>query len=148
MKTTHTLVLQRKYGAQGTNGTIYYRGQLICHCIELPWRNNTPRISCIPEGRYRLIKRVYPTHGEQIGIVNVLNREAILIHKGNDALKNLQGCIAPVSKLTGEGRGDASGLALDKLKALVYSLWDMGGDVFLQIKASGAENSLHFKNKP
>lgn len=148
MKTTHTLFLQRKYGAKGTNGTITYRGELICHSIELPWLNNTPRISCIPEGRYRLMKNVYPRHGEQIGIVNVLKREAILIHKGNDALKNLQGCIAPVSNLTGEGRGDASGPALDKLKALVYSLWDMDGEVFLQIKATKGQNCLLFKNKP
>ena len=134
MKTKHILLLQRKYGAQGTNGTITYQGEEICHTIELPDRNNIPRISCIPIGQYKLEKRRYPKHGEQIGIPIVLGREAILIHAANDALKELQGCIAPVTVLTGEGRGDYSGKALAKLKALVYSLWDMGDEVYLNIR--------------
>lgn len=134
MKTKHILLLQRKYGAQGTNGTITFQGEEICHTIELPDRNNIPRISCIPIGQYKLEKRRYPKHGEQIGIPIVLGREAILIHAANDALKELQGCIAPVTTLTGEGRGDYSGKALAKLKALVYSLWDMGDEVYLNIR--------------
>lgn len=134
MKTKHILLLQRKYGAQGTNGTITYQGEEICHTIELPDRNNIPRISCIPIGQYKLEKRRYPKHGEQIGILMVLGREAILIHAANNALKELQGCIAPVTTLTGEGRGDYSGKALAKLKALVYSLWDMGDEVYLNIR--------------
>ncbi|RZF60241.1 DUF5675 family protein [Sphingobacterium corticibacterium] len=134
MKTKHTLVLRRTYGKQGTNGTIYFEGEKICHTIELPDRNNIPRISCIPEGRYKLQKRQYNKHGEQIGIPAVLGREAILIHAANNAMKELLGCIAPVTTLTGEGKGDESGKALEKLKALVYSLWDMGGEVFLVIR--------------
>ncbi|WP_312329331.1 DUF5675 family protein [Sphingobacterium sp.] len=127
-------MLQRTYGAQGTNGTITYQGEVICHTIELPDRNNIPRISCIPIGQYKLEKRRYPKHGEQIGIPIVLGREAILIHAANNASKELQGCIAPVTTLTGEGRGDYSGKALAKLKALVYSLWDMGDEVYLNIR--------------
>jgi len=134
MKTKHILLLQRKYGAQGTNGTITYQGEEICHTIELPDRNNIPRISCIPIGQYKLEKRRYAKHGEQIGIPIVLGREAILIHAANNALQDLQGCIAPVTTLTGEGRGDYSGKALAKLKALVYSLWDMGDEVYLNIR--------------
>ena len=134
MKTKHILLLQRKYGAQGTNGTITFQGEEICHTIELPDRNNIPRISCIPIGQYKLEKRRYPKHGEQIGIPIVLGREAILIHAANNALKELQGCIAPVTTLTGEGTGDYSGKALAKLKALVYSLWDMGDEVYLNIR--------------
>lgn len=134
MKTKHILLLQRKYGAQGTNGTITYQGEEICYTIELPDRNNIPRISCIPIGQYKLEKRRYPKHGEQIGIPNVLGREAILIHAANNALQELQGCIAPVTTLTGEGRGDYSGKALAKLKALVYSLWDRGDEVYLNIR--------------
>ncbi|MDR6733501.1 DUF5675 family protein [Sphingobacterium sp. 2149] len=134
MKNKHVLLLQRKYGAQGTNGTITYQGEVICHTIELPDRNNIPRISCIPIGQYKLEKRRYPKHGEQIGIPIVLGREAILIHAANNALKELQGCIAPVTTLTAEGRGDYSGKALAKLKALVYSLWDQGDEVYLNIR--------------
>lgn len=120
-KDKETLVIRRNYGAQGTNGTITYAGAEICHTIELAWRNNLQRLSCISEGRYRLAKQQFYKHGEQIGIPHVLGREAILIHTANDAM----GCIAPVTKLTGEGRGDESRKALEKLKALVYSLWDM-----------------------
>lgn len=134
MKTKHVLLLHRKYGAQGTNGTITYQGEVICHTIELPDRNNIPRISCIPIGQYKLAKRRYPKHGEQIGIPHVLGREAILLHAANHALRELQGCIAPVTTLTGEGRGDYSGKALAKLKALVYSLWDQGDEVYLNIR--------------
>lgn len=134
MKTKHILLLQRIYGAKGTNGTITYKGEHICHTIELPDRNNIPRISCIPIGQYKLEKRRYPRHGEQIGIPHVLGREAILIHAANDALKELLGCIAPVTTLTGEGKGDFSGKALAKLKALVYEMWDKGEEVYLVIK--------------
>lgn len=134
MAAQHTLLLRRTYGAQGTNGTITFQGEHICHTIELPDINNIPRLSCIPEGRYRLQKRRYPRQGEQIGLPQVPGREAILIHAANHALKELQGCIAPVTTLTGEGRGDHSGKALAKLKALVYSLWDMGDEVYLQIR--------------
>ena len=134
MKTKHTLVLRRIYGEQGTNGTIYFQGEKICHTIELPWRNNLQRLSCIPEGRYKLEKRKYTKHGEQIGIPSVLGREAILIHAANNAMKHLLGCIGPVTTLTGEGRGDESGKALGKLKALVYSLWGQGDEVFIVIR--------------
>lgn len=134
MKQQHVLTLRRKYGALGTNGTICFQGEQICHSIELPDRNNIPRISCIPMGQYKLVKKRYPRHGEQIGISHVLGREAILIHAANNALEELLGCIAPVTTLTGEGRGTGSGKALAKLKALVYSLWDMGDEVYLRIR--------------
>ncbi|TJY68748.1 hypothetical protein FAZ19_00010 [Sphingobacterium alkalisoli] len=129
-----TLILQRKYGDRGTNGTIYFLGDAVCHTIELPWRDNKRRESCIPEGRYKLVKRTYAKNGEQIGIPNVTGREAILIHAANNAQKELLGCIAPVTTLTGEGTGDHSRKALDKLKELVYSLWDMEAEVFLVIR--------------
>lgn len=134
MKTRHTLILQRIYGEEGTNGTLRYQGEKICHTIELPWRNNLKRLSCIPIGQYRLIKKKYHKHGEQIGISRVLHREAILIHAANNAQKELMGCIAPVTALTGEGKGTESRKALAKLKGLVYGLWDMEKEVFLVIR--------------
>lgn len=134
ISTRHTLQLVRIYGTEGTNGTITYNGEHICHTIELPDRNNIRRISCIPIGLYKLQKIRYHRHGEQIGIPHVLNREGILIHAANNAKDELLGCIAPVTTLTGEGRGDYSGEALAKLKALVYCLWDMGDEVYLSIR--------------
>ncbi len=135
MKSIQTLLLVRSYGPQGTNGKLSYLGEHICYTIELPDRNNLRRISCIPEGRYLLRMGNYPKFGLQIGLPQVLNREAILIHPANDALKELLGCIAPVTTLTGEGKGSGSGKALAKLKKLVYALWKRGDTVFLQIHA-------------
>lgn len=135
MNTTITLYLRRKYGDKGTNGTIHFLGEPLCHTIELPWQDNTPNKSCIPEGRYKLEKRVYQKNGEQIGIPSVQGREAILIHAANNAEQHLRGCIAPVTKLTGEGRGDESAKALKELKSLVYGLWDMGAEVYLEIRS-------------
>jgi len=134
MEIKHFLVLLRIYGEKGTNGSLSYNNELICRTIELPWRNNLPRLSCIPAGTYRLFKKKYRKHGEQIGLANVLEREAILIHAANDAGRELMGCIAPVMDWTGEGRGSESRKALALLKGLVYSLWDMDDEVFLLIK--------------
>ncbi|WP_231465093.1 DUF5675 family protein [Pedobacter sp. Leaf132] len=127
------LVLNRTYYKGGTNGKISYRGEHICETIELPWRNNKKNISYVPEGRYLLIKRQHQKHGLQIALSIVPNREAILIHPANFALRELQGCIAPVTKCTGEGKGNYSRVALDRLQNLVYPILDAGEKVYLII---------------
>jgi Family of unknown function (DUF5675) len=129
------IFLTRTYFKSGTNGKITYLGNLVCESIELPWRDNKKNISCIPEGRYLLIKRMHTRHGLQLAISNVVNREAILIHPANFAMRELQGCIAPVSKCTGEGKGEYSRIALERLQALVYPVLEAGEKVFLVIKS-------------
>ncbi len=114
------LVLIRRYHADGTNGTIYLNEQLQCHTIELPWKDNQPKVSCIPEGRYRLRKRYSQRFKHHILIEGVAGRAYILIHPANDARKELKGCIAPVSVLTGAGKGNRSRIAFEKLRACVY----------------------------
>ncbi len=129
------LTLLRSYGVAGTNGILSIDGNPICYTIELPWRDNQQRISCIPEGVYRLAKHVYSKFGEQIGIPAVAGRSGILIHAANHAMRELQGCIAPVSSVTAAGQGLQSRVALAQLKAIVYALWGQGYTVYLQIKA-------------
>lgn len=131
------IFLTRTYFKSGTNGKITYQGKQICESIELPWRNNKRSVSCIPEGKYLLIKRQHQKHGLQLALSIVPNREAILIHPANFALRELQGCIAPVSKCTGEGTGDYSRIALERLQALVYPVLEAGEKVFLIIKSVG-----------
>jgi Family of unknown function (DUF5675) len=46
------LTLSRTYFPDGTNGKIEYNGKLICLTIELPWKENQKKVSCIPEGKY------------------------------------------------------------------------------------------------
>lgn len=129
------LHLTRTYAPEGVNGKLFHHGNLICETIELPWRNNKRSVSCIPEGQYRIIKRIHAKHGVQLQVINVPNREGILIHPANFALRELQGCIAPVSKCTGLGKGVYSMIAMDRLQQLVNPVLDAGEKVFLMIKS-------------
>ena|SRR5690606_878874 len=129
------LVLKRRYYPEGTNGEITHQHRTVCACIELPWRDNRRFISCIPTGRYRLVKRMHPRWGEQLAVAHVPNREGILLHPANDALTQLQGCIAPVSACTGPGEGRYSRVALERLKDLVYPVLGAGEAVWLVIVA-------------
>jgi hypothetical protein len=128
------LELIRVYHTLGTNGVILLNGEKICAAIELPWKNNQPRISCIPEGKYTLIKRYSPRHGWHLQVMDVPGRQYILIHPANNAALELKGCIAPVAAHTGIGRGLQSRNALQKLKALVYPVLAKKQPVFLIIK--------------
>jgi hypothetical protein len=116
------LVLNRTYFPEGTQGALEWNGTLVCYTIELPWLQNQRRISCIPEGEYVLQKRFSPKFKWHLHLQNVPGRDFILIHPANDAKKELLGCIAPVTIQTGIGKGRASRIALEKLKALVYKL--------------------------
>lgn len=131
---THVLQLRRSYALAGTNGTLTYQGRHVCHTIELPDKDNRTRVSCIPEGRYKLVRYHSKRFPNSVGVAKVPDRSAILFHTANDALTELQGCIAPVTTLTGSGRGSESANALNELKALVNCLWDMGAEVYLVIK--------------
>ena len=51
-------------------------------------------------------------------------RSFILFHPANNALKELNGCIAPVTKLSGPGLGLMSRKAFERLKTLVYQALD------------------------
>ncbi|MEO6668534.1 MAG: DUF5675 family protein [Ferruginibacter sp.] len=115
------LEIIRSYHPQGTNGMLYYKSSLQCYTIELPWQHNAPQQSCIPEGRYRLMIRYSQKHKTHFILDDVKDRGLILIHPANDALKELRGCIAPVTTLAGEGKGSNSKLAFEKLKGLIIS---------------------------
>jgi Family of unknown function (DUF5675) len=128
------LELIRTYYPSGTNGRIFYEGRLMMYTIELPWKDNHTQVSCIPEGRYELVKRWSPKFNRHLLVMNVPQRENILIHPANDAMQELKGCIAPVSFLTGVGKGLRSRNALETLISLVYGALDQRDSVFLTIK--------------
>ncbi|MGV3763854.1 DUF5675 family protein [Parapedobacter sp.] len=127
------LRLQRTYHGEGTNGTLSMAGQPICHTIELPWRNNRRNKSCIPEGRYRL--RLYPSvrFGMRMCVEGVPGRSGILFHAANNAATELRGCIAPVTKLTGHGKGVYSRVALERVENIVYPVLEAGEEVWLEV---------------
>lgn len=69
--------------------------------LELPWRANAPRVSCIPAGTYRAAVVQSPKFGRVYMLHGVPGRSAILIHPANLAGDRslgfdtqLEGCIA------------------------------------------------------
>jgi len=129
------LEIIRTYFPDGTNGEFFFNGARVCSSIELPWKNNQHRISCIPEGKYELTKRYSQRFGWHLLVNNVANRSYILIHAYNDALKESKGCIAPVSLCTGEGKGNNARASLKKLLAIAYPELEKGNKVFITIKS-------------
>jgi hypothetical protein len=128
------LELIRTYFSEGTNGILSLEGAAICSTIELPWKNNQSRISCIPEGRYPIIKRYSPHFKWHLEVKDVPGRQLILIHPANDAITELKGCIAPVSLITGIGKGNFSRMAFKRVTSRLFPLLENGSDIFLTIK--------------
>ena len=127
--------ITRTYFPDGTNGKLECEGKFICNTIELPWKNNETKVSCIPEGKYFIKKRYSNKFKWHLEILDVKNRNLILFHPANNALQELKGCIAPVSKLSGSGLGLMSRKAFAKLKELVYKGLDKGESVELIVKS-------------
>ena len=130
------IFLTRTYFSNGTNGKLECEGKLISYTIELPWKRNETKVSCIPEGKYFIRKRYSQKFKWHIEIMNVSNRSFILFHPANNALTELTGCIAPVSKLSGPGMGLLSRTAFKKLKDLVYKVLENNESVELFITSN------------
>lgn len=128
------LTLTRTHYANGTNGVLEVDGRPFCFTIELPWNNNARKRSCIPAGTYPVVKRFSPDRQHHLLIQKVEGRSLILIHPANNAMQELQGCIAPVTTLTGEGCGSDSRAAFYPLLKLVSAALDKGESVTLIIQ--------------
>jgi hypothetical protein len=78
--------------------------------LELPWRDNQRRVSCIPPGTYKGVKHTSPKFGQCVHITGVPERSEILIHPAN-RVDQLLGCIAPgmlSADLNGDGLEDVT----------------------------------------
>ena len=128
------LILSRTYFPEGTNGKIECNGKSICNTIELQWRENEKRVSCIPVGKYFIRKRYSDKLKWHLEVMNVENRRLILIHPANNAQLELKGCIAPITQFSGPGLGLQSRKAFYKLKDLVYKVLDRGEEVCLIVQ--------------
>lgn len=128
-------ILSRTYFPEGTNGKLECNGRFVCYTIELPWLDNAKSVSCIPEGEY-LLRRRYSTKFQwHIEVVDVKDRSVILLHSANNAKKELKGCIAPVTKVSGAGLGLQSRQAFFKVKNLVYDALERKETVSLIVQS-------------
>lgn len=89
---------------EGTFGVLAF-GASTCGSLELPWRDNRRRVSCIPAGRYRCMPTTHRRLGRVVALLEVPGRAGILIHSanfaGDEALgwqAQLEGCIAPFER--------------------------------------------------
>lgn len=89
-----------------------------CRTLELPWKENQRKISCIPPGEYMVVKR--QAHElrkyNHFHVKDVPGRDYILIHTGNYN-KHTHGCI-----LVGEGYKDINADGLPDLKNSTVTL--------------------------
>lgn len=82
------------YASTHTEGELFLAG-FSWPTIELPWKNNTPKQSCIPEGAYRARLGQFNAGGyECIELLGVPGRSLIKLHIAN-CPSELLGCIAP-----------------------------------------------------
>ena len=83
----------------------------IYNTLELAWKNNASKISCIPKGKYKVRKRTSAKYGEHFHILNVPKRDFILIHAANFS-SQLLGCVAigkGLADINKDGRLDVTG---------------------------------------
>lgn len=77
---------------KGTFGAMVKDDEPVCVTCEDPWNNNNRNISCIPFGTYKVNKRISQKYGHHWHLIDVPNRDLILIHGGN-TIQDTQGCI-------------------------------------------------------
>lgn len=91
--------------------------------LEDAWRNNERKLSCIPEGKYKIKRIRSPKFGITFEILDVPERSNILFHAGNTA-SDTEGCI-----LLGQRYGTLAGkqAILNSSKAFEQFLKIMNG---------------------
>ncbi len=105
--------------------TVYKQGDAIfsCKTLELPWKNNARKESCIPPGSYSVVKRHSPRYKDHFHLTDVPGRSMILIHVGNYYTQT-EGCIlvgSAHSDIDADGHLDViqSGLTMNKLNEIL-----------------------------
>ena len=93
-------LVREKSTESGTYGVLTLPDGTKMNTLELPWKDNKPKESCIPPGTYECKIRQSPKFGTVYEVQGVQGRSAILFHAGNsagDASRGMkadsQGCI-------------------------------------------------------
>ena len=115
------LLIRDTFTDKSALGKLYFDGEFYGHTLELAWKDNEKRVSCIPKGVYEVKKRHTEESKykyEHLHILDVENRELILMHVGNYP-KNSKGCI-----LLGNTR--ALNFVGESRKAFYKLMYDLG----------------------
>ena len=81
---TITLVRPRDcQGDRGTYGVFIHNRVPFAVSLELPWKDNKRNYSCIPPLTYQCCLYNSDSRGEVYRILNVPERDSVLIHSGN-----------------------------------------------------------------
>jgi hypothetical protein len=120
MVRTHQLVTQTKgeLFVLDENAKILFQ----CFTLELPWRNNERKVSCIPTGEYDIVTRWSQKYTNHLHILDVPNRDFILIHEAN-FVRQLEGCIAVGRRridIDGDGLIDVTESVKTKMELLKF----------------------------
>jgi Family of unknown function (DUF5675) len=75
-----------------TMGALCFNDKPEMLTLEEAWRKNERKVSCIPDGKYKIQRRKSPKFGITFEVLNVPNRSEIIFHIGNTA-KDTEGCI-------------------------------------------------------
>lgn len=71
-----------------------------CFTLELAWKQNKPKVSCVPAGTYELVLEMSPAFGRELWeLKGVPDRSECKIHAANYT-SELLGCIAPGMSIT------------------------------------------------
>jgi hypothetical protein len=105
-----------------TLGHLHLGNGKVYQTLELTWNNNQRQKSCIPKGIYTARKRTSAKYGEHFHILNVPNRDMILIHHANFHTQ-LLGCVAPgkgLADINKDGRLDVTSSRQAMKEMLAY----------------------------
>lgn len=92
-KIEKTVYLKRKeFNKKETLGEMFFEDKKIAVTLEPPRKDNKPRMSCIPTGNYRVVRRYSNKYGNHFHITGVKGRSYVLIHKLNYYYNTL-GCV-------------------------------------------------------
>lgn len=93
-----------------------------CMSLELPWLDNKPQVSCVPEGEYQ-IKYEYSNKFKRFlwELKGVPNRSEIKIHPANNVYE-LEGCIALGRNLALKSALVSSRLSVDQFNRLMENV--------------------------
>jgi len=124
--------------------------KFMCKTLELPWLDNQSNISCIPEGKYKVVVRYSNKYKRHLHITGVPDRGYILVHWGNYAASknpksgqpDIRGCV-----LVGQHYADFDGDGNDEIaaskKQTFYKIMDLIEDDDAEIELEICGNGFY-----